>query len=120
MEEGKDLNIFLVKHFLMLMVVIALCEMGINVIYTYLVFPFLRDRIGGPFFSDFGMHGYGASAILMSILGMMAGGIISLLPAKISVQIYQLMESPFGSTFFTEVGKALGDHRQNTKGMYYL
>lgn len=120
MEEGKNLKIFLVKYFLMLMIVIALCEMGINVIYTYLVFPFLRDRIGGPFFSDFGMHGYGASAILMSILGMVAGGILSLLPARISVQIYQLMESPFGSTFFTEVGRAFSDHRQNTKGMYYL
>lgn len=119
MEEGRELKIFLVKHFLMLMAVIALCEMGINMIYTYLVFPYLRDRVGGPFFSDFGMRGYGASAILMSILGMMAGWVLSLLPARISVQIYQLMEAPFGNTFFIEAGKAFGDHR-DTRGMYYL
>lgn len=92
MEEKRGLKVFLVKNFLLVILGIALCEVGINLIYSYGIFPALRESIGGPFFENFGIYGYGSGTIYISFFWLLLEGILALLPDVISEPVSQFFD----------------------------
>ena len=88
MEEKNSLKCFLVKKFLMVIVEIAICEFIINLLYSSLVFPGLRNKIGGPFFENLGDGIYGSSALYTTFFWFFGEALLFLLPDTILAVLF--------------------------------
>ena len=63
MNGKKQIDTYIIRNFLLVVLGIAICEIFVNIIYSYMVFPFLRNEVGGPVFEQFGQGGYGSSVV---------------------------------------------------------
>ena len=48
MNGKKQIDTYIIRNFLLVVLGIAICEIFVNIIYSYMVFPFLRNEVGGP------------------------------------------------------------------------
>lgn len=120
MKERKELKVFLVKNFLLVILGIALCEVGINFICSYWIFPVLRDTIGGPFFENFGIYGYGSGTIYISFFWLLVEGVLALLPDVVSRPISRFFDLNFSNIIPEEIDMAFHGAGREIMDSYYL
>ena len=95
MNGKKQIDTYIIRNFLLVVLGIAICEIFVNIIYSYMVFPFLRNEVGGPVFEQFGQGGYGSSVVYSAFFWLVMGIVMSLLPSWFSNTFYHYLGSGF-------------------------
>lgn len=95
MNGKKQMDTYIIRSFLLVVLGIAVCELFINIFYSYVVFPFLRNEVGGPIFEQFGQGGYGSSVVYSAFFWLVAGTLMSLLPSWVSNTFYHYWGSGY-------------------------
>lgn len=119
MGEKREIDSYIARNFLLVLLGIAICELILNVIYSYGLFPFLREQVGGPFFENFGQSGYGASVVSSALFWLVFNGILSMAPSLVSTSFYQYISGNFDAYIPKEYNL---DSKNVTNGMllYYI
>ena len=120
MEEKNSLKGFLVKKFLMVIVEIAICEFIINLLYSSLVFPGLRNKIGGPFFESLGDGIYGSSALYTTFFWFFGEALLFLLPDIAAKSVRSFINTYFYRILPQEIGVLSQDSGQEIWNLYYI
>ena len=120
MEEKNSLKGFLVKKFLMVIVEIAICEFIINLLYSSLVFPGLRNKIGGPFFENLGDGIYGSSALYTTFFWFFGEALLFLLPDIAAKSVRSFINTYFYRILPQEIGVLSQDSGQEIWNLYYI
>ena len=120
MEEKNSLKGFLVKKFLMVIVEIAICEFIINLLYSSLVFPGLRNKIWGPFFENLGDGIYGSSALYTTFFWFFGEALLFLLPDIAAKSVRSFINTYFYRILPQEIGVLSQDSGQEIWNLYYI
>ena len=120
MKEKKELKRYLVKKFLWVLLGIVVCEIGINMLCTYWIFPVLREYIGGPFFENFAYNGSGTVSIYILFFWMIAEFFLSLFPNVAVEPVLQFLMSHFQMIFPKEFGIIFYELQDNFLDSYCL
>lgn len=120
MEEKRDMRRFLVRKFLMVILWIAVCEFGINMLYSSAVFPYLRNKVGGPFFENMGLGKYGSSALYTAFFWFLGEVLWSLLPDIAAKTVRGFINAHFQWMFPQEFGTLLGGKGHEVLDLYYV
>lgn len=120
MSDKKDLETFLVKRFLIIIIEIAVLELFLNTLYSYVVFPYLKTKIGGPFFENLGFSGYGSSTLYITFFQMLLQGILSFFPKMIADPISRFTDSILKSLYPDSTLSMFQIQNGNVMGLYYL
>lgn len=120
MEEKNNIRGFLVKKFLQVILGIALCEFGINVLYSNVIFPYLRNEIGGPFFENLGLGTYGSSALYTMLFWLFAQTVLSLLPDIAARSAQQFLNDNFEWMIPRKMGALPESAGHEAWGLYYV
>lgn len=120
MTEKREMKVFLVKNFLLVIFCIAVCELGINFLYSYAVFPYLQKWVGGPFFEKFTIKSAGASTLYAMLFWLIAEGILSLLPRMASQSVHQFLDRYFTGWVPQEIGNILHGNSREVLSLYYV
>ena len=120
MEEKNSLKGFLVKKFLMVIVEIAICEFIINLLYSSLVFPGFRNKIGGPFFENLGDGIYGSSALYTTFFWFFGEALLFLLPDIAAKSVRSFINTYFYRILPQEIGVLSQDSGQEIWNLYYI
>ena len=120
MEEKNSLKGFLVKKFLMVIVEIAICEFIINLLYSSLVFPGLRNKIGVPFFENLGDGIYGSSALYTTFFWFFGEALLFLLPDIAAKSVRSFINTYFYRILPQEIGVLSQDSGQEIWNLYYI
>lgn len=120
MEEKKNMRGFLIKKFLLVILGIAVCELGINVLYSGVVFPYLRDEVGGPFFGSLGLRTYGSSALYTAFFWFLGEMFLSFLPDIAAKSMRGFINAHFQWMLPQEFGTLSGGKGHEVLGLYYV
>ncbi|RKI42595.1 sensor histidine kinase [bacterium D16-51] len=120
MEEKNSLRGFLVKKFLMVIFEIAICEFVINLLYSSIVFPGLRDKIGGPFFTNLGDGAYGSSALYTTFFWFFGEALLFLLPDIAAKSVRSFINTYFYRILPQEIGVLPKGNGQEVWNLYYI
>lgn len=121
MEEKKDMTVFLVKNFLLIILGIAICQLGINVVYSYIVYPYLQKWVGGPFFKIFALgDGRGSGVLYAVFFWLLVEGVLSLLPRVVSQSVHQFLNRYFDGWIPQEIGIILHGNSKEVLDLYYV
>ncbi len=120
MEDKRNMTIFLVKNFLMVMFFIAVCQLGISILYSYLVFPYIQKWVGGPFFDNFTLSNWNVGTLYAMFFWLFAEGILSLLPRMASESVHQFLDRHFDGRIPQEIGSILHGNSREVLNLYYV
>lgn len=119
MNQKSDMRGFLVRKFLLVICAIALCELFINIIYSVVVFPYLRNHVGGPLFAELGRVNYGSGAVYTMLFGVIAEVILLLLPDFAAKPIRRYIDTYFGGAASWQLGKVFQKGVSDSE-LYYV
>lgn len=119
MKEKKAMTVFLVKNFLLIILRIAVCQLGINILYSNLVFPYLQKWVGGPFFEKFALSNWNASTLYTMFFWLLMEGGLSLLPRVASQSVHQFLNRHFAGQIPQEIGSILHGNSKEVLSLYY-
>ncbi len=119
MEDRKSMKGFLVKNFLLGILGIVICESGINILYTYVVFPYLEKQVGGPLFEGFITGNRGTGALYAVFFWMIVEMVLSLLPSVVSQSVHQFLDTNFRGIVSQRMGNILHGNSREVLNMYY-
>lgn len=119
MREKREMRGFLFKNFLLVMLVIAICETVLNILYSYFVFPYLEEWVGGPFFQIFTADSRGAGTLYVMLFWLFVEGILSLLPQMASWTVHQYLDANFRGTVPQQIGSILHGDSREVLDLYY-
>lgn len=120
MEKKRNMTIFLVKNFLYVMLCIAICQLAISILYSYLVFPYLQKWVGGPFFDNFTLSHWNVGTLYVMFLWLFVEGILSLLPRVVSQSVHQFLDRYFDGKIPQEIGSILHGNSREVLNLYYV
>ena len=120
MEKKRNMTIFLVKNFLYVMLCIAICQLAISILYSYLVFPYLQKWVGGPFFDNFTLSHWKVCNLYVMFLWLFVEGILSLLPRVVSQSVHQFLDRYFDGKIPQEIGSILHGNSREVLNLYYV
>lgn len=120
MEDRKGMKGFLVKSFLLGILGIMVCESGISILYTYVVFPYLEEQVGGPLFESFMTGNRGTGALYAVFFWMIAEAVLSLLPSMVSQSVHQFLDTNFRGMVPQRMGDILHGNSREVLNMYYV
>lgn len=119
MREKRDMKVFLVKNFLLVIICIAVCESGLNLLYSYVVFPYLKEWVGGPFFEIFANGSRGAGTLYTMLFWLLAEIALSYMPGFFSKSIHQFLDSNFSGIIPQKIGNILHGNSEEVLSLYY-
>ena len=93
-EREKQIDTYIIRNFYWWFLGIAICEIFVNIIYSY-GGSFLRNEVGGPVFEQFGQGGYGSSVVYSAFFWLVMGIVMSLLPSWFSNTFYHYLGNGF-------------------------
>ena len=120
MEEKKNMTVFLVKKFLFVMFCIAVCQLAINILYSYLVFPYIQKWVGGPFFDNFTLSYWNVGTLYAMFFWLFVEGVLSLLPRVASQSVHQFLDRYFDGKIPQEIGSILYGNSREVLNLYYV
>lgn len=120
MGEKNELKRFLVKKFLLVILVIAACEFLINLLYSNVIFPWLRNEVGGPLFGNLGNGTYGASALYTTFFWFFGEALLFLLPDIAEKSVRGFINTYFYRMFPQEIGVLSRGKGQDIWNLYYI
>ena len=120
MREKRDLKVFLVKNFLLTMLGIAICELVINILLSYVIFPALENGIGGPFFENFTTGNRSFGVVYTMFFWLIAEAILSLLPQVVSQSVHRFLDTHFRGNIPQRIGNILNGNSEEVLSLYYL
>jgi len=117
--KKKDMRGFLVKKFLLVILNILTCEFGINLLYSFVIFPFLRNEIGGPFFEHLGQGTFGFSALYSVFFWLFSKAVLAVLPDVLAESAYQFIYANLG-IMLPQGSEGITDSGHNVMALYYV
>lgn len=120
MEEKKNMTVFLVKKFLLVIFCIAVCQLGLSILYSYLVFPYLQKWVGGPFFDNFTLSYWNVGTLYAMFFWLFVEGVLSLLPRVASQSVHQFLDRYFDGKIPQEIGSILHGNSREVLNLYYV
>lgn len=120
MREKKDMKFFLVKNFLLTMLGIAICELIINILLSYVIFPVLEESVGGPFFENFTTGNRSFGVVYTMFFWLIAEAVLSVLPQMVSQSVHQFLDTNFRGNIPQRIGSILNGDSEEVLSLYYL
>ena len=122
MKEKRVLKFQFIKKFLIVMLGIGITEGLINILNVQLVFPFLRDTLGGPVFEKMFAGNMGNGNVVAYFFAVILWGIRIAFPGIIGNPLYEFLNSWVSDNFsgitLEGVGVPVGKEVKN--GLYFL
>lgn len=87
----RELKGFLIRRFLVVMAGIAAASIGIDMLYSNLLLPFLKENLGNSLFQGISEDAYGAGTLISLILWLVVEGILELFPNWVSQSANQFI-----------------------------
>lgn len=89
--KKEELKGFLIKRFLIVMAGIAIVSLLIDMFYSNILFPFLKNNLGESVFQGMAEDGYGAGTLIEIIFLVIFESVLALFPNFVSQSVNQFI-----------------------------